>query len=38
MMILDILVSRRTDLARYVLGWELSEATRITTLREEALG
>lgn len=37
MMALDILVSRRTDLARYVLEWELSEATRISTLREESL-
>lgn len=38
MMILDILVSRRTELARYILNWELSEATQINTLREEAMG
>jgi replicative DNA helicase len=38
MMTLDILVSRRTDLARLILNWQLSEATRISTIREEPLG
>lgn len=35
LMLCDILVSRRTDLARYVLAWELTDATSITVQREE---